>query len=79
MSQIDKEKYSQSISKLDSIFREISSNVTEIYKWRCPYKNMYHRCTAKIGCRNQKRTDVVDDLYLCIGSDNLDYRSAWDS
>ena len=30
MSQIDKEKYSQSISKLDSIFREISSNVTEI-------------------------------------------------
>ena len=40
---------------------------------------MSDRCTAKFGCRNQKRTDVVDDRYLCIGSDNLDYRSAWDS
>tara|TARA_B100001142_G_C14328143_1_gene653022 strand:+ start:1304 stop:1543 length:240 start_codon:yes stop_codon:yes gene_type:complete len=79
MDEIDKEKYFKSISKLDSIFRDISSNVTEISKWRCPYKNVSDRCTAKFGCRNQKRTDVLNDLFLCIGSDNLDYRSAWDS
>ena len=64
MDEIDKEKYFKSISKLDSIFRDISSNVTEISKWRCPYKNVSDRCTAKFGCRNQKRTDVLNDLFF---------------
>tara|TARA_B100002052_G_scaffold104520_1_gene96300 strand:+ start:850 stop:1089 length:240 start_codon:yes stop_codon:yes gene_type:complete len=79
MDQIDKEKYYKSLSKLDLIFRDISSTVTEISKWRCPYKNVADRCTAKFGCRNQNRTDEIQGLYLCTGSDDLDYRSAWDS
>ena len=53
MDQIDKEKYYKSLSKLDLIFRDISSTVTEISKWRCPYKNVADRCTAKFGCRTK--------------------------
>ena len=47
--------------------------------WRCPYKNVQDRCTAKFGCRNQDFDVPQDELYKCLGSDKLDYRSAWDT
>ena len=75
---IDKEKYSKSLAKLESIFRDMSSSVTDVSMWRCPYKNTQDRCTAKFGCRNQDFDVPKDELYKWLGSDKLDYRSAWD-
>ena len=75
----DKEKYYTSIRKLDSIFRDISETVNDTSKWRCPYKNVSDRCTAKFGCRNQDRNVKENELYVCTGSDSLNYSSAWET
>ncbi|KAA1295458.1 MAG: hypothetical protein EGP08_04010 [SAR202 cluster bacterium] len=77
--QFDKEKYAASLTRLDSIFRNISKSVTEISKSRCPYKNVQDRCTAKFGCRNQNIKVPPGEMYICVGSDDLDYRDAWES
>jgi hypothetical protein len=76
---VDINKYKSSIAKLEEIFRNISKDVTEVSKWRCPYKNASDKCTAKFGCRNQRKEPIEGDLFLCAGSDNIDYRPAWDS
>ena len=76
---IDRNKYAASLAKLDSIFRDISDSVNEVSKWRCPYKNVEDRCTAKFGCRNQDINVPEDELFICLGSDNLDYRAAWEN
>jgi hypothetical protein len=76
---LDKDKYLKSLNKLDALFREMSSSVTEVSKWRCPYKNVDNGCTAKFRCRNQEVNVEQTELYLCVGSDNLDYRSAWET
>ncbi len=75
---VDKERYEASISRLTDIFRDISDTVTEVSKWRCPYKNAESRCTAQFGCRNQDRTVPEGELFICKSDDNLDYRSAWE-
>ena len=75
---IDKERYQASVAHLDAIFRDVSQTVTEVSTWRCPYKNVQDRCTAKFSCRNQDRGVPQGELFICTGSDNLDYRSAWD-
>ena len=75
----DKDKYATSLKRLDGIFRDISKSVNEISKSRCPYKNAQERCTAKFGCRNQDVKVSPGELYICIGSDDLDYRDAWES
>lgn len=75
---VDKERYDASIRRLDAIFRGMSDTVTEVSRWRCPYKNVQDRCTAKFGCRNQQRNVPEGELYICVGDDKLDYRSAWD-
>ena len=76
---IDKEKYGKSLERLNEIFKGISETVTEVSTWRCPYKNAENRCTALFGCRNQNRDVPAGQLYICTSSDNLDYRSAWDT
>ena len=78
MEPIDQEKYRKSLGNLESIFRSISDTVSEVSTSRCPYKNVEDRCTAKFGCRNQDKPGTVGKLYLCLGSDDLDYRSAWE-
>ena len=65
------DKYQTSIKRLESIYKDINTTVTEVSKWRCPYKNVQDLCTANFGCRN-------NDEGKCIGSDKLDYRSAWE-
>lgn len=75
---VDKERYRASMARLDAIFRGMSDTVTEVSGWRCPYKNAQSRCTAQFGCRNQQRKVPQGDLYICVGDDNLDYRSAWE-
>jgi ribosome modulation factor len=44
---------------------------------RCPYKNRENRCTAAFGCRNQRPDREAAGSLLCVGSDLLDYRPAW--
>ena len=75
---VDKERYEASMSRLHSIFSDMSETVTEVSKWRCPYKNVDDRCTASFGCRNQLRAVPPGELFICTSNDNLDYRSAWD-
>jgi len=75
---IDREGYEASVVRLTDIFRGVSDTVTEVSKWRCPYKNVQDRCTANFGCRNQDRTVPKSEMYICTGTDNLDYRSAWE-
>jgi hypothetical protein len=75
---VDKNRYEASIENLHQIFADISATVNEVSRWRCPYKNVKDLCTAKFGCRNQVRSVNVG-LPTCEGSDNLDYRSAWET
>ena len=67
------------MERLNEIFKGISETVTEVSTWRCPYKNAEDRCTAQFGCRNQNRDVPAGQLYICTSSDNLDYRSAWET
>lgn len=75
---VDKERHKASVARLYDIFKDMSETVDEVSKWRCPYKDAKSRCTANFGCRNQQMSKVPDELPLCTGSDNLDYRSAWE-
>ena len=76
---IDRNLYQDSLARLYSIFKGMSDTVDEVSTWRCPYKNVKDRCTAKFGCRNQDRADVVSGLFRCTGSDDLDYLGAWEN
>ena len=75
---VDRERYRASLDRLYEIFSDISDTVTQVSKTRCPYVNVETRCTANFGCRNQDRTVPAGELYICTGSDDLDYRSAWE-
>jgi len=75
---IDRARYRASMVRLYGIFRDISDTVNVVSIGRCPYKNVEDRCTAGFGCRNQDRTVPTGELHPCIGSDNLDYRGAWE-
>ena len=75
---INKNRYFESIKKLESIYENIALNVTEVSKRRCPYKDASDNCTATFGCRNQDRSINDGSPFSCIGSDDLDYRNAWE-
>jgi hypothetical protein len=75
---VDKERYQAGVARLHEIFKDISNSANVVSTWRCPYKNVDDRCTAIFGCRNQDRTVPTGELYICTGSDDLDYRSAWE-
>ena len=78
-----KEELQKSLGKLWDIYQGIANTATEVSKSRCPYKNARDQCTARFGCRNQKFTVTSKNkkraLPICIGSDKLDYRKAWES
>ena len=75
---VDRAAYEVSLSRLSDIFRDMSGTVDKVSLWRCPYKNVEDRCTAHFGCRNQDRAVPSGELFVCTGSDNLDYRGAWE-
>jgi hypothetical protein len=74
----DLKRHRASLARLEGIYRDISATASQVSTWRCPYKNAQDRCTAAFGCRNQDRAVPDGQLFLCAGSDNLDYRSAWE-
>jgi hypothetical protein len=77
MQKIDNSEYQKRLAQLSEILEGIGRHVTELSKTRCPYKDRHDRCTAKFGCRNQRRGE--GRVLLCVGDDKLDYRSAWES
>jgi len=80
MNSINKSHYEKSLKTLYTIFQDMSETTTQVSKWRCPYKNVKSNCTASFGCRNQQTIIKSNQHYLkCIGSDNLDYRDAWEN
>ena len=74
---VDRERYEASIARLQEIFKGISDDASKVSTWRCPYKDAQDLCTAGFGCRNQLRTEK-SPRPICVGSDLLDYRSAWE-
>ena len=75
---VDKQRYQASMARLYDIFKGMSGTVAEVSTWRCPYKNVEDRCTASFGCRNQDRSVPAGELFICTGSDDVDYRGAWE-
>ncbi len=52
----------------------MSDTASSVSTWRCPYKNVEDRCTASFG----QQFDTANVLAKCTGSDDLDYRGAWE-
>lgn len=77
MEKIDREQYQKRLNTLSEILDGIAEHAAELSTGRCPYKNRLNQCTAKFGCRNQRRSP--DKILLCAGDDKLDYRSAWET
>ena len=74
-----KERYQKLLDKLAIIMNPMNDVAMAQSKFRCPYRNKDDRCTAKFGCRNQRKPKV-NDLWGCNQKDNdeLDYRSFWE-
>lgn len=79
MQKIDKEDYQKRLDKITEIFEGLVLHAAEQSTYRCPYKNRFDQCTAKFGCRNQRKPPTKGDLLLCGGDDRLDYRGAWET
>ena len=78
MKKIDKAEYEKRLNKITQIFEGLVVHADEQATYRCPYKNRFDHCTAKFGCRNQRKIEEGTGL-LCVGDDKLDYRSAWET
>jgi uncharacterized 2Fe-2S/4Fe-4S cluster protein (DUF4445 family) len=78
MKKVNKAEYEKRLNKITQIFEDLVVHADEQATYRCPYKNRFDHCTAKFGCRNQRKIDEGTGL-LCAGDDKLDYRSAWET
>ena len=72
------EKYKKSLEMLAEIMEPMNDIAMAQSQFRCPYKNKNDRCTAKFGCRNQRKQEA-GELMLCVADDKLDYRSFWET
>ena len=79
MTPIDPQEYQKSLDRLSGILAGIANHADEQATFRCPYKNRHDECTAKFGCRNQRRPRPGGELLMCGADDKLDYRGAWES
>lgn len=79
MQKINKEEYQKRLDSITQLFEDIVLHADEQSTYRCPYKNRFDQCTAKFGCRNQRKPPAKGDLFLCGGDDRIDYRSAWET
>ena len=76
---IDAAAWERRRERLSAILSAMADHAMEQATFRCPYKNRHDECTAKFGCRNQRRPRPGGSLLMCGGDDKLDYRSAWES
>lgn len=65
-------------SKLSQILVGIARHADVQMSTRCPYKNRLDQCTSPFGCRNKRKPAGLGELPRCVGSDEIDYRSAWE-
>ena len=79
MQKIDPEEYRKRLDRITEIYSEMMVRADELSTHRCPYKNRFDACTAKFGCRNQRRPEGKEGLLVCGGDDKIDYRSAWET
>ena len=79
MQKISKEEYQKRLDKITELFASMVGHADEQATYRCPYKNRFDQCTAKFGCRNQRKPRAKRELLMCGGDDKLDYRSAWET
>ena len=79
MQKISKEEYQKRLDKITELFASMVGHADEQATYRCPYKNRFDQCTAKFGCRNQRKPRAKGELLMCGGDDKLDYRSAWET
>ena len=77
MQKIDKDEYQKRLDRITELFSEMMVHADEQATYHCPYKNRFDECTAKFGCRNQDRDVAESELFICLGSDKLNYQSAW--
>ncbi len=76
---LDTDRVHKSLDRLYGIYQDIAAKADEIMQTSCPYKNAQSLCTAKFGCRNQFFTSDPTALSGCTGSDQIDYRCAWET
>ena len=79
MEKIDHEEFARRIDRISEIFNQLAAHAEKQTLSRCPYKNRLGLCTAQFGCRNQGLRDTEQGLPVCLGDDQLNYRSAWDT
>jgi hypothetical protein len=74
-----KERYKKSLKMLEDIMAPMNDTAMLQAQFRCPYRNKDDRCTAKFGCRNQRKPKV-NDMFECDqkNNDNLNYKSYWE-
>ena len=71
------ERYKKSLEMLAEIMEPMNDIAMAQSQFRCPYKNRFDRCTAKFGCRNQRKQEA-GELKLCASDDKIDYRPYWE-
>ena len=64
--------------RLAEIMEPMAQHADHQATFRCPYKNRFDRCTAKFGCRNQRK-QKGHELMVCVSDDKLDYRPFWEA
>ena len=91
---MNKEEYQKRLDKITDMFSSMVTHADQQSRHRCPYKNRFDQCTAKFGCRNQRKPSTEnlvveqpsrpwrtpkENLLLCAGDDKIDYRTAWET
>ncbi len=71
----DSKRYRDSLAKLQGILAGISRTVTDVSKWRCPYKDAANLCTAQLRCRNQVRAEQGGVQILRCAGDDLNFEA----
>ena len=79
MQKINQREYEKRLNQITEIYSGMMARADELSSERCPYKNRFNECTAKFGCRNQRKPRPDGQLLMCGGDDKLDYRSAWET
>ena len=79
MKKIEREAYQKRLDRISQIFAGMATHADQQSQMRCPYKDRFDECTAKFGCRFQRKPREGRERFFCASDDQLDYRSAWES